>query len=245
MKALVEPALIHQKSRCYFPVSDSWLASVEAYNQMLLQAWFYHLFEAWDYILIFQLDAWIFRDNLSEWLSKSYTYIGAPWVRGFGEDTPDTGVGNGGLSLRHIQSFIRILESWRNRFWPVFRCRELAWRICLFRRYAMLPPYSRPVYFFKRLLLFAVMTFGWRNTLDYFASTNKLEDHFFSFFAPLVHSWMVIPGLQEAARFSIETNPRATSEQLAGQLPFGCHAWEKYDPAFWLAECPDDFSELV
>lgn len=239
--ALVDPHLCAEQQRQYIPVDDSWLASVEAYNSMLLQAWFYQLFTPWDYLLIFQLDAWIFRADLDDWLKKGYTYIGAPWIRDFGDDTPDTGVGNGGLSLRHVKSFIRILESPLNRYCPVFRWQVLAWRICLFRRYSMLPLASRPVYFIKRLLLFVLMSFGWRNTLSYFIAINKLEDHFFSFFAPLVHRWMHIPGLQEAAQFSIETNPRATWK-LAGALPFGCHAWQKHDPDFWLTLCPEEFN---
>lgn len=242
--ALVDPFLMPEQIKHYVPVSDSFLASVDAYNQMLLQPWFYRLFQAWEYLLIYQLDAWIFREDLTEWLDAGYTYIGAPWVRSLGEDTPDTGVGNGGLSLRHVQSFIHILESPRNWYWPVFRGRHLAWRICLFRRYRMLPRRSRPTYFCKRLALFLLMSLGWQNNLRYFSKINKLEDHFYSFFAPLVHTWMAIPGLEEASKFSIETNPRATFHQLAHQLPFGCHAWEKHDPDFWLMECPDEFSEL-
>lgn len=244
VRSLVEPQLLTQQERHYVPVENCWLASVEAYNSMLLQAWFYRLFSAWDYLLIFQLDAWIFRNDLNDWLSKGFTYIGAPWVRDLGDDTPDTGVGNGGLSLRCVESFIRILESPRNRFWPVFRWNTLAWRICLFRRYEVLPVALRPVYFIKRLLLFALMSLGWRNTLNYYIADNKLEDHFYSFFAPLVHRWMRIPSLQEAALFSIETNPGATL-QMAGKLPFGCHAWQKYDQDFWLIQCPEEFKILL
>lgn len=244
VRSLVEPLLCEQQQRQYVSVDDQWLHSVDSYNRMLLQAWFYHLFALWDYMLIFQLDAWIFRDNLDQWLARGYTYIGAPWIRALGTDTPDTGVGNGGLSLRHVKSFARILESPLNRYWPVFRWHTLAWRICLFRRYSMLPPASRPVYFAKRLFLFLIMSFGWHNTLAYFVKTNKLEDHFFSFFAPLVHGWMRVPSLQQAALFSIETNPRATL-QWTGTLPFGCHAWQKHDPDVWLMQCPEEFKTLL
>lgn len=243
--SLVEPFLVPQQQRRCVPVDDSWLASVGAYNKISLQAWFYRLFQGWEYILIFQLDAWIFRNDLSAWLDKGYTYVGAPWVRELGGDAPDTGVGNGGLSLRHVQSFLRILDSPLNRYLPVSRWRTLAWRICLFRRYDVLPAIERPIYFMKRLALFLLMSFGWDNTLDYFVGINKLEDHFFSFYAPMVHPWMLIPGVKEAAKFSIETNPRAALRQLAGQLPLGCHAWEKYDPAFWFAECPEEFEGLL
>jgi len=39
---------------------------------------FYDAFKAFDYILIYQLDAFVFRDELEYFCSLGYDYIGAP-----------------------------------------------------------------------------------------------------------------------------------------------------------------------
>ena len=226
------------------PIDDHWLASVATYNAMLLQSWFYRLFADWTYLLIFQLDAWILGDDLGDWLAKNYTYVGAPWTAHLGPDTPDVGVGNGGLSLRCVSEMIRICESPLWRFMPVFRWRKLAYRMTLFRRYHLFPPSQRPLLFFKRLCLFAAMSFGWRNTLAYYARIGIQEDHVLSGYAPFVYSWIRIPTMDQAAAFSIETNPRQTIAEYGVKRPFGCHAWEKYDRDFWLTAFPLDFSEV-
>lgn|GEM_PF-1350408 len=241
LRALLEPCL-HPEQRCRFvAVADSCLGSVSSYNRMLLQAWFYRLFAAWNYILIFQLDAWVFSEDLGDWLRRGHAYVGAPWIRAMGTDTPDTGVGNGGLSLRHVDSFIRVLEGPRYRWMPVYRWGELARRICLFEGYAGMTSPQRLRFFLARLSAFVRMSFGWNNTLSYFVTINLLEDHFFSFCVPFVARSFRIPGIEEAALFSLETNPRATFAWLEGRPPFGCHAWERYDRAFWLDAFPSEF----
>ena len=225
------------------PIDDHWLASVATYNQMLLQSWFYRLFANWTHLLIFQLDAWILRDDLAAWLAKNYSYIGAPWTGHLGSDTPDVGVGNGGLSLRCVSEMIRICESPLWLYMPVFRWRKLAWRMTLFRRYHLFPPSQRPLLFVKRLCLFVAMSFGWRNTLAHYARIGIQEDHVISVYAPCVYSWIRIPTMDEAAAFSVETNPRQTFKEYGVKRPFGCHAWEKHDRDFWLSTFPLDFLE--
>jgi hypothetical protein len=91
-------------------VEDECLASVDSCNRMLLNAWLYRLFKAWDYLLIFQLDGWILGSNLQVWLQKAFSYSGALWTGHLGPDTPDSGVGNGGLSLRKVGHMLAIFE---------------------------------------------------------------------------------------------------------------------------------------
>lgn len=45
----------------------------------MLSAEFYERFLAWDYILLCQTDAFVFRDELADWCARGYDYIGAPW----------------------------------------------------------------------------------------------------------------------------------------------------------------------
>ncbi len=45
---------------------------------------------------------------------------------------------------------------------------------------------------------------------------------------------LYVPSPVEACAFAFERSPRYLYEKNANILPFGCHAWEKYDKAFWL-----------
>lgn len=230
------------------PIADHWLMTVRTYSSLLFQGWFYRMFEEWDYMLIFQQDAWLLggEEELAGWINKGYTYIGAPWTGHLGPDTPDTGVGNGGFSLRHIDAMIRICESARSKYSPVFRWRRLAYRMTLFRRYHLFPSSQWPLIFCKRLVVFIAMSFGWHNTLIYFARiVGTQEDHLISLFAPLVYPWMRVPSMAEAAAFSVETNPRQTCAHYQVKRPLGCHAWAKHNREFWLETYPEEFASVL
>jgi 23S rRNA G2445 N2-methylase RlmL len=42
-----------------------------------------------------------------------------------------------------------------------------------------------------------------------------------------------VPNAIEAALFSFEVAPEHLFELVGNKLPFGCHAWEKYNKSFW------------
>lgn len=107
--------------------------NIAGYNRLMLSEEFYRSFLDYDYILIYQPDAFVFRDELLSWCAKGYVYIGAPWPGGinmhpygfpglnyiaeyfpFAVRTRKIFVGNGGFSLRNIRAFLDILEE--NRF---------------------------------------------------------------------------------------------------------------------------------
>ena len=69
---------------------DRFFASVGGYNSLLLSPDFYERFSSFEHILICQLDAWVFRDELDLWCEKKYDYIGAPFYLG-----KDVIIGNG------------------------------------------------------------------------------------------------------------------------------------------------------
>lgn len=90
---------------------DSFFSSTVTYSQLLLSVFFYERFSDYKFLLIYQLDAFVFSDKLLEFCSLDYDYIGAPLAR-FTKYWHEIGsrVGNGGLSLRKIKSFIRVLK---------------------------------------------------------------------------------------------------------------------------------------
>ncbi len=114
-----------------------YFASISSYSELLLSKTFYQQFDDYTFTLILQPDAIILRDDLDQWLSLPYDYIGAPWPDGWELELviPELSqsrllksrsfVGNGGLSLRRNASAIRLLdefpltrESWVQNKWP-------------------------------------------------------------------------------------------------------------------------------
>ena len=87
--------------------------SVMTYSQLLLQSFFYEPFLSFDYILLYQLDAFVFYDALEDFCRLGYDYIGAAWpYHGWqGGRYPKTPrVGNGGFSLRKVAACHKLLD---------------------------------------------------------------------------------------------------------------------------------------
>ena len=87
--------------------------SSDAYNRLMMSSIFYEPFLSFDYILIYQLDAFVFYDALEFFCSLGYDYIGAPvayhsWYGYKEKKTPR--VGNGGFSLRKVATCHQLLK---------------------------------------------------------------------------------------------------------------------------------------
>ena len=87
--------------------------STETYTQLMLSPFFYEAFLDFDYILIYQLDAFVFYDALEEFCLLGYDYIGAPWPRLYIDLVPvkHSAVGNGGFSLRKVKAHYNLLRT--------------------------------------------------------------------------------------------------------------------------------------
>ena len=120
-KYIVAPQRLHladKYSDFYINTMDGkHFESRESYSRLLLSKSFYETFRDYEYILIYQLDSLVFSDQLLEWCKKGYDYIGAPWYK---EGTsrpmewaPDNEcVGNGGFSLRKVESHLKVLDAY-------------------------------------------------------------------------------------------------------------------------------------
>ena len=86
--------------------------SIDTYNQLCKRKEFYLTFRDYEFMLVYQLDCWVFDDNLEYLMSLGYDYIGAPWFRFDTEKgtAEMTCCGNGGFSLRNIDKFIEVCE---------------------------------------------------------------------------------------------------------------------------------------
>lgn len=186
---------------------DHFFDGIAGYNKLMLSSEFYHRFIDTEYILIYQLDAYIFKDNISEWCNKGYDYIGAPWVkRKFynlfpvnlymyleriftkalrlksRQDLFDK-VGNGGLSLRKVSRHYEATLIYSNE-------------IDLFLSYKNNHLYNE----------------------DVFWATIPVDKDRLAFSYPSVN---------EALLFSFDKNPAYCFSLMNNKLPTGCHAWSK------------------
>lgn len=165
--------------------------NIEGYSQLMLSSFFYFHFIKFEYILIYQLDCYVFDNQLDYWCNKKYDYVGAPWIEKPEVTKKNTiinisslfvnNVGNGGFSLRKVTSFYN-----NTRFY-------------------------RPL-------------------LKYFV---KNEDIFWGLMINFLNPFFKKPKASEALRFGFELNPKLSYELNNNNLPFGVHAWEKYDLNFW------------
>ena len=87
---------------------DEYFKSTSSYSRLLLTKKFYRRFSDYKYLLIYQLDAFVFSDRLKEFCGLGYDYIGAPAKGG---NWRKYHVGNGGLSLRNIQQCLSVLNN--------------------------------------------------------------------------------------------------------------------------------------
>lgn len=97
-------------------------ASIKGYNRLLMSKAFYERFAPHEFMLILQTDAILLRDELDDWITRPYDYVGAPWpdgveimvnldnfADGLGGKKVKVHVGNGGLSLRRNRACIDLL----------------------------------------------------------------------------------------------------------------------------------------
>lgn len=195
-------------------LDDACFESLEAYNFMMLSTWFYQLFAQYDYMLIYQLDAFIFSDDLETWVNKGYDYIGAPWM-------PSTNLFQLtiGDAIRWVRKRLQPAGST-----PVVTHAQLHYSVgnggfCLRRIQKMIEITTR----FKKEI--DSITFG---------SRTAMEDVFLCIYLKK-RAQLHTPGWREAVGFSMECALPRCLRVNGGHLPLGCHAWSKRQvwQTFW------------
>ena len=205
-------------------VEAKWMNSVHRYNRMMINPVIYRSVSHHSHILVHEPDAIVLRDELDFWCEQPYDYIGAPWFEG-GEnakaDAPLLGVGNFGFSLHRPAVMLKILRE-RQRWYGRAELRRDLSRILrageadrLYRLYRVL----RGV--------------GKGGTLRGASKIYELHcDIFWGQLVPrLVRNFRVAPP-EVALKFSWEVLPSRCYTLCNGNLPFGLHAWARYDFGF-------------
>lgn len=194
--------------------NQSYFSDLKGYNQLMLSIEFYKRFKPCKFLLIYQLDAWVFKDELEYWCKKGYSFIGAPWFEGMDKansESPFMGVGNGGFSLRRTNQILKLLrrKEYYQNLEKIFRIMKI---LPFFKRYSLINKTIRKMEIFNYCI--------------------GNEDYKIFVMSSYVKKFKLAP-FEEALKFSFEVNPDVLYKLNNRNLPFGCHAWEKHNPKFW------------
>jgi hypothetical protein len=201
---------------------DHYFTSIREYSQLMLSPAFYEKFTDYTHILIYQLDALVFSDQLSTWAQQPISYIGAPWfstiIGSLTSPTKELRGGNGGLSLRSVEESLKVLKNVNRAATTHLPARVQQW-----------------AWFFLAILLGRTKKKWLQCPADQYPFN---EDGFWSFEASKYSDTFVPATQKQSLQFAFETQPVKCFELNNHQLPFGTHAWEKYDKEFWLKKLP-------
>ncbi len=198
----------------YHNFDDEYFKDVQGYNRLMLNAEFYREFLDYEFILIYQLDAFVFKDDLNYWCSQSFDYIGAPWIR-----AADHGLLN--KIKRKIQRYIHTRYNIQKNGLP--SSRQLEYKV------------GNGGFSLRRTQIFHDLCMKNQEKIaKYNKNKNHLynEDVFWSVEVNRKQKNLKIPNYKKALKFSIEFHPQQALKKNQGQLPFGCHAWDLYAD-FW------------
>lgn len=197
----------------YLPLPKDHFKSIHSYNRLLLNPSFYEHFLGHQFLCIIQLDVFLLKDDFQKWEAMPYHYIGAPWFADWGkqESQQITGAGNGGFSMRHIESTIKLLRSKTRKY-------DLATSL----RAILDHPFSLSIW----------KKYTFHNSTHYRRIHKINEDIWLARDAPKHLDWYKVAPPEVAIKFSFDAQPRYLYELNNKQLPTGIHAWWKYNPEF-------------
>lgn len=215
--------LHHYSELITMPVPGEWLSSVHHYNKMKVDIEFYKLFHQYNYMLTYELDAYIFNSAFEQHHAFEFDFIGAPIFEGFmqaGRDARFLGCLNSGFSMRNVQSCMRVLRNIHKakRQWKFFK---------FFRSNFSLTRKILARFQWKKLPVFEH-----DHWVAYMKDQYFHEDIFWSELTPVLFPFFTVADMHSACSFSFEVNAEKLLELNKGQLPLGCHAWPKF-MHFW------------
>ena len=204
-------------------IDPHWQASYGMFNRLKIEPLLYKKYENYRFMLYYELDAWVFRDELIDWCNAGYDYIGAPWIKDFENSIPRFYPygGNGGFSLRNIRSHLRVLSIYK-----IMKTPKQVWQY--HKRF------HSSFQLFLRLPVILLRVLGFQNNSVYI--TKKFwgnEDAYWSKIAIKIDPAFRPAPPEVALKFSFEKHPSVLFPMNENKLPFGCHAFEKHDHTFW------------
>ena len=188
---------------------DKYFENISGYSTLLITHLFYSRFIDYDYVLIYQLDCYIFFDNIKDWCHRDIDYIGAPWINVWW------------LKQTKLELMKKTLHS-----------KTMLKKIFIRTRWFFKGYYQKNALnvgnggFSLRKVSSCLRITAQTQFVD--SWTGNHEDGFWSIYVPLNFDFE-IPGYKEALTFSFDCNPKYLFELNKKQLPMGCHAWCRKD----------------
>lgn len=193
---------------------DGYFSSIQGYNRLMLDAIFYQAFLNYEYVLIHQLDAFVFADELTGWCNSGFDYIGAPWIRpvrqGFIKSIKNS-----------IENYIHVRYNIKKNGLP--SPKQLINRV------------GNGGFSLRRTQLFYDLSIKYSGQIAAYNNHNSHyfnEDVFWSIEINRKHKLLNIPGYKTALKFAFEFHPAQALTLNNQKLPFGCHAWD-LELDFW------------
>jgi hypothetical protein len=184
---------------------------IAGYNKLMLSAEFYSQFLAYEYILIYQADAFAFRDELPYWCNQGIDYVGAPWLRIHGY--PDM--------LKAVKSRVQMLYHARFDVQKHGRPSDMQF----------VNRVGNGGFSLRRVKKFHDLSVRLKDKMQRYLTIDDHyynEDSFWSIEVNRTNKQLNIPGYKKASRFAFENAPQKSLKITSNALPFGCHAWDKH-----------------
>jgi len=184
----------------------AYFESVQGYNRLLLSTGFYQRFLRSRFILICQLDVFVFRDDLARWVERGYDYVGAPWVS-------KTAVSVGIHKLKmHLSKLVLGVQDKVYRYETRNRVGNGGFSL-------------RSVATHHRLSI------EMKDAIDHYLrnqGTHHFHEDIFWSIEPSKRGFAHrTPPLEEALSFSWDINPSRLYRLSGGRLPMAAHGWYK------------------
>jgi len=196
---------------------DKYFDDIAGYNSLMLSSEFYKEFLSNEYMLIYQPDAFVFKDELEAWCNAGYDYIGAPWLRE--GDYPDL-----------IKKLKNKLKAYFHIKYNIKQQNSDTPSDLQFENKVGNGGFS-----LRHVKKFYNLTISEATLIKEYSQQNSHrfnEDAFWSIEVNRKSTRLKIPGYKKAAHFAIENNGNYGLQLTGGKLPFGCHAWDK-NLEFW------------
>jgi hypothetical protein len=205
-----------------FYIDPVWQSNYFMFNKLKTDELLYSQFIKFKFVLFYELDAFVFKNDLDFWCNLDYDYIGPPWFTDYNLSPPQGKiwkVGNGGFSLRKTKSILNLIRSKKI---------AIAKRTILSR---FIRNKDKTVKDFRQ----AIKTLLWNtNTIENCIKENKIlynEDMLICEYGALQEEFK-IPSSEIAMKFGFDRCPEFLYRANNEELPFGCHAWFRTDELY-------------
>lgn len=210
--------------RCHF-------GSAANHNRMLYLPNFWENFSDYEYVLMYHLDALVLSNQLEYWCARNLDFIGAPFIRCADAPWVETErVGNGGFALYRVSSVLKVLWT-RYRDDPSKFYQDHCSRFIEFQRALLRPIRAAAPHWLRGRATLSLRS--QLKKMDHLEVSERGNDLFWSDNAKHYAPDFKVGSLEEGLAFAFEVEPRRCLERTGGRIPFGCHAWGRYDRVFW------------